>query len=214
MRLRIGLWALVASLVVLAARAVVYALAPSQSVLLEQLANREGGPRLAGALTAAVLAAALVAAAVLWLVVVAVRERLALEGRPLVAVPRLRPWRLVARTALLFAFSSFGFALLESYVHWRAGLGWHGLQCLLGPVHRDAIPILAALTLVAVAVHGAIEHLLAWARRVFAQLTPRARRLRNQAPDAPPVSVPRSRFTGSTVVPRGPPDGLVPVLSS
>jgi hypothetical protein len=212
-RLRIGLWALLAALVVLAARAVVYALASSQSVLLEQLAHREGGPRLAGVLTAAVLAAALAAAAVLWLAVVAVRERLALEGRPLVAVPRLRPWRLAARAGLLFAFSSFGFALVESDLHRRAGLGWHGLHCLVGPVHRDAIPILAALTLVAVAADGAIEHLVAWARRLIAQLMPCARRLRHPAPDVPPVSLPRSRFTGSTVVPRGPPDGLVPVLS-
>jgi hypothetical protein len=213
-RLRIGLWALLAALVVLGARAVVYALAPSQSVLLEQLAHREGGPRLAVVLTAAVLAAALMAGAVLWLAVVAVRERLELEGRPLVAVPRLRPWRLAARAALLFAVSSFGFAMLESYLHWRAGLGWHGLHCLLGPVHRDAIPILAALTLVAVAVHGAIEHLAAWARRLVAQLAARMRRLRHAAPDPSPVFVPRTRFTGSTAVPRGPPDGVVPVLSA
>ena len=27
------------------------------------------------------------------------------------------------------------------------GLGWHGIHCLLGPVHRNAIPILAALSL-------------------------------------------------------------------
>ena len=40
---------------------------------------------------------------------------------------------------------------LESYLHWRAGLGWHGLHCLAGPVHRDAVPIVAALSLVAVA---------------------------------------------------------------
>ena len=33
--------------------------------------------------------------------------------------------------------------MLESTIHWREGLGWHGLHCLLGPVHRDAIPILA-----------------------------------------------------------------------
>ena len=55
--------------------------------------------------------------------------------------------------------------MVESTIHWREGLGWHGLGCLVGPVHRDAIPILVALSLIAVAVHGAIEHLLEWARR-------------------------------------------------
>ena len=63
--------------------------------------------------------------------------------------------------------------MLESYLHWRAGLGWHGLHCLLGPVHRDAIPVLGALSLLAVAAHGAIEHLLAWARRLVALLAAR-----------------------------------------
>ena len=37
------------------------------------------------------------------------------------------------------------FAYLESTIHWREGLGWHGLHCLTGPVHRNAIPILGAL---------------------------------------------------------------------
>jgi hypothetical protein len=213
-RLRIAVWPLVGALVVLAARAVVYALAPSQGVLLEELARREGGPRLAGVLIAAVLIGAAAAAATLWLAVVAVRERLALEGRELVDVPRLRPWRLAARSVLLFALSAFAFALIESYLHWRAGLGWHGLHCLTGPVHRDAIPILAALTLVAVAVHGAIEHLVAWARRLIAQLAACVPQFRHTAPGTPPGYLPRSRFTGSTVFARGPPDGLAAVLSS
>jgi hypothetical protein len=40
----------------------------------------------------------------------------------------------------------------------------------VGPVHRDAIPILLALSLVAAALGEAVEHLVAWARRTFARL--------------------------------------------
>jgi len=213
-RARIGVWTLIVALVVLATRAVAYALAPSQSALLAELARREGGPHLAGALVAIALIGALAAGFVLWFAVVAVRERLTLEGRELIAVPRLRPARLAARAALLFVVSSFGFAMFESYLHWRAGLGWHGLHCLLGPVHRDAIPILVALTLVAVALHGAIEHLAAWARRLVAQLAARVPRLRNPAPASAPAGLTRSRAVGSAVFARGPPDGAVPVLLS
>ena len=89
------------------------------------------------------LAAAAIASAVLWLAALAVRERLLLEGRRVVAPPRLRPALLGVRAATLFFVTSFAFAMLESTIHWREGLGWHGLSCLLGPVHRDAIPILA-----------------------------------------------------------------------
>ena len=84
--------------------------------------------------------------------------------------------------------------MLESTIHWREGLGWHGLTCLLGPVHRDAIPILAALSLVAVAVHGAVEHLLDWARRLFAQLGVAIVRPAGRAPrPLRPVSTSRGR---------------------
>ena len=89
------------------------------------------------------------------------------------SAPRLRPRILLARAAALFLATCFAFAMLESTIHWREGLGWHGLRCLTGPVHRDAIPVLAALSLIAVAIHGAIEHLLEWARRLFAQLEAR-----------------------------------------
>jgi hypothetical protein len=37
-------------------------------------------------------------------------------------------------------------------------------------VHRDAIPILLALSLLAAALAEAVEHLIAWARRTFACL--------------------------------------------
>lgn len=169
MKARLGIWALVAVAVVLATRTIVYALAP-ESVLLAALAHNQVGPDVTVPLVVSVIVAAAIAAGVLWLSALAVRERLLLEGRRLVSAPRLRPWVLVLRAAALFLATCFVFAMLESTIHWREGLGWHGLRCLTGPVHRDAIPVLAALSLIAVAIHGAIEHLLEWARRLFAQL--------------------------------------------
>jgi hypothetical protein len=41
------------------------------------------------------------------------------------------------------------------------------LSCLGGPVHRNAVPILAALALLAAAVHAAARHVVAWARRTI-----------------------------------------------
>ena len=112
-----------------------------------------------------------VAAAVVWLAALGVRERALLADAP---APPLRLARLVVRAAVLFVTTCFAFALFESWEHWRAGLGWHGLHCLTGPAHRNAIPILAALSLVAAALAAALEHVLAWMRRTIASLRARA----------------------------------------
>jgi hypothetical protein len=208
--IRAAIWAALAAVAVLAARAIVYALAPWQTVAVVELEHRGGGPRLAGILAAAVAVSAALAAAVLWLAVVAVRERLELEASELVAPPALRPARLAARAVAFFAATSLAFALVESYLHWRAGLGWHGLHCLTGPVHRDAIPVLAALTLLAVAVHGAVEHLLAWARRLVALFAGRLPLLRGTAPGFRSTSRARAARLVRAAAPRGPP-GLLGV---
>ena len=60
--------------------------------------------------------------------------------------------------------------MFESYLHWRAGLGFHGLSCLVGPVHRNAIPLLAALALVAAALAEAVLHLIGWMRAAAREL--------------------------------------------
>ena len=213
MRSRVAVWGLIAAAVVLATRALAYALEPSQTVVAQRFAQRLGGPDLTGALVGAVVVGAALAGAVLWLATVAVRERLALERREPVSRPRLDPARLVARAVLLFAVTSLGFALLESYIHWRAGLGWHGLECLTGPVHRDAIPIIGALCLVAVASHGAVEHLLAWARRLVAVLVARRFSVRNRLVLHAHVAPALSRLADLAVAPRGPPPFFVPVHS-
>jgi hypothetical protein len=198
-------WTLLTAAVVLATRTIVYALSPSQTQLVTELEHRTGPPQLIGVCVGVALAAAALAAAALWLAVVAVRERLALEHRELVDAPVVRPARLAVRAFALFLAASFAFAMLESYLHWRAGLGWHGLHCLIGPVHRDAIPLLAGLSLLGVAAHGAIEHLLAWAHRLVTLLAARVPLLRGSAPIFSSTARPRSARVGSAAAPRGPP---------
>jgi hypothetical protein len=204
---RATIWALSTAAVVLAARTIVYAIAPSQSQLLVSLEHQTGPPQLTGVVLGVMAIAAAVGVAAMWLAVVTVRERIALERRELVDVPHVQPLRLAARAIAVFLTASFAFAMLESYLHWRAGLGWHGLHCLIGPVHRDAIPVLAGLSLLAVAVHGAIEHLLAWAHRLVTMLAACAPLLRGSAPIFSSAARPRSARVGSATAPRGPPVG-------
>ena len=203
--IRAAVWTVLGACVVLAARAVVYALAPWQTLAVLQLEHQAGGPHLAAVLAVSLAVAAVLAAAVLWLAVVAVRERLALEPRALIERPRLSLLRLGVRGVVFFTATSVAFALFESYLHWRAGLGWHGLQCLVGPVHRDAIPVLGALSLLAVAGHGAVEHLLGWARRLVALLAARLPLLRGAGRVFSCTIGPRFVGAGSSASPRGPP---------
>jgi hypothetical protein len=204
-KLPLAIWTLIAAVVVLATRVVVYAFAPSELQLAVQFEQHAGGPHLADALVSVSLLVAGLAAAVLWLAVVAVRERIALEGKRLVAAPRLPFVRLALRLPALFLVTSFSFAMLESYIHWREGLGWHGLHCLIGPVHRDAIPVLAGFSVVAVAIHGAVEHLFAWARRAIAVLAARLPRPRRAALGLAAPGGLRPQRVDPTTVARGPP---------
>ena len=172
-RLTVGsaVWACVATLVVLSARVLVYALAPAPTVVGARLEYATGGPRpLILALVVIAIAVAL-STALVSLVALGVSERQRLEPRAAAPHP-ISGRRLVRNGTLLWLVCMTGFTLLESVLHWRAGLGWHGIHCLTGPVHRDAIPILAALSLVASAVLAALSHLLGWMRRTLAALAP------------------------------------------
>jgi hypothetical protein len=168
---RLPIWAATTALLVLTARWLAYALAPSP--LARALEHKAGGPSLVTVTLVALGLATLVATLAVWLAALGVRERARL--RPERIAPRLRLRRLAARAVGLYVASSLAFALFESYLHWRAGIGFHGLSCLVGPVHRNAIPLLAALALAAAALVEAGEHLLAWARAVARAL--RRRRL-------------------------------------
>jgi hypothetical protein len=170
---RMLFWGGTCALVVLAARSVAYQLAPRPTLVGSTLEQAVGGPRLV-VTTVVVLAVALaLASAVVWLVTLGVRERHFLSGGP---VPRPISIRGVAVSAtLLFGASCAVFDALESYLHWRAGLGYHGIHCLVGPEHRDALPILAALSLVAGASVHAVRHLVSWMRRTLQALSARRR---------------------------------------
>jgi hypothetical protein len=205
--IRAAVWTLLGAAVVLATRTIVYALAPSQSQLLVSLEQKTGQPDVTGALVGVAVLAGTLGIVALWLSVVAVRERFALERHDLVDAPRIRPWLLAARALALFVAASFVFAMLESYLHWRAGLGWHGLHCLIGPEHRDAIPVVAGLSLFAAAAHGAFEHLLAWVHRLVALFAARLPVLRGATPIFSSTARPRSARVGSAAAPRGPPAG-------
>jgi hypothetical protein len=160
-------WLAAAALVVLLGRTIGYAAMPSP--LAELYARKAGGPALPEIALVALGLGASVAIAICWLAAIGVRERRLLERRVLASpLPALRPGLIVLRAFALWAVAAPAAGLLEAFIHWRAGLGWHGLHCLVGPVHRDLIPIIGALSLVAAAVIAAAEHALAWMRRTFA----------------------------------------------
>lgn len=162
------LWLAAGTLVVLVSRWIAYQLAPSPLALV--LKQQAGGPGLLVVAAVALGLAVSVGLAIVALAALAVREQGLLETRPVLERPRLRLARLVVRSLVLWTAASLAFALLESTIHWRAGLGWHGLHCLVGPVHGDAVPIMLALSFLAAALVAACEHVLAWLRRTLARL--------------------------------------------
>jgi hypothetical protein len=161
-------WLAAVALVVLGSRTIAYAISPSP--LAAELSHQAGGPALPVITVVAILLALAFSATVVWLATLGVHERRLLETRPVVAVPRLRLGLLAARALALWLVAMPAFAYLESTIHWREGLGWHGLHCLTGPVHRNAIPILGALSLATAALAAALEHVFAWMRRTLASI--------------------------------------------
>ena len=157
--------AVAAGLVVLLARSLAYAAEPTPAArLLEQ---RAGGPSLPILALVSLALGASIAVAVCWLVSLAVRERALLERR---RPARFAAGRVFALALVLALVTCAAGGLLEAFIHWRAGLGWHGLHCLLGPVHRDLLPIETGLSFVAAAIIAAAQHVFAWMRRTFARL--------------------------------------------
>src|SRR5204862_1570890 len=116
------------------------------------LRHLAGGPAVPVLALVALGICAVLAVTVCGLVAVAVRERALIERRD--AEPFAIARTLVLAGALTVA-TCFAGGMLEAYLHWRAGLGWHGLHCLVGPVHRDLIPFEAGLSFVAAAVTAA-----------------------------------------------------------
>lgn len=152
-------------LVVLSARALAYAAEPDPSARF--LRHQAGGPAVPAIALVALALCAAVAICVCWLVAFGVRERALLERR---SAQRFDVARTLALATGLSLAACFAGGMLEAYLHWRAGLGWHGLHCLVGPVHRDLIPFEAGLSFVAAALIAAARHVAAWMRRTFARL--------------------------------------------
>lgn len=194
-----------AGLVVFLGRSIAYAIAPSPAARV--LEHRAGGPALPVLTLVALALGGSIAIATCWLAAFGVRERELLERRALAAPsPRFRPARTFALALALSVVTSVGGGLLEAYLHWRAGLGWHGVQCVFGPVHRDLLPIATSLSFVAAALIAAAEHVTAWMRRTFALLRALPPRLfRTDLPSWVRVDMPRAsrRFGAGTA--RAPP---------
>lgn len=203
--LRASLWLALTALVVLGARALAYALAPA-TPLAAALQGRAVGPALPAVAGVSLVLALVLGAVVVWLASLAVRERHLLSGE-VGPAPRLCLRGLAVSAVALWMGSSVAFTGLESLIHARAGLGFHGVECLTGPVHGNALPLLAALSLLAAAFRAAAAHVWAWARRTARLLRARRpRRARRPALPLPPlvvnfVSSPAVRTLGA----RGPP---------
>jgi hypothetical protein len=195
------LGAVTAVLVVLLARSLAYATVPGPSA--QFLAHRAGGPALPVLTLLAVGIGAVAAVIVCWLVAVAVRERALLEQRESQPFAIARTCGLALGLALTTCLAG---GLLEAYLHWRAGLGWHGLHCLVGPVHRDLLPFETGLSFVAAACIAAARHVVLWMRRTFARLAAQLPAL--PLVESPPVGVTSSLRAASRIVAapaRGPP---------
>jgi hypothetical protein len=198
-------WVVAATLVVLLTRSIAYAIAPSSAArVLEQ---RAGGPALPVLTLVALALGGSLAAAICWLAALGVRERALLERRALAeSAPRFHPARTFAFAIALAVITSVAGGLFEAYLHWRAGLGWHGVECVFGPVHRNLLPIATALSFVAAALLAAAEHVTAWMRRTFAQLRTLPLRLARAAVRLElVVCVPQISWCVGSARPRAPP---------
>jgi hypothetical protein len=191
-----------AVLVVLTGRSIAYALTPG--IAARVLEHRAGGPSLPVIAMVALALAASAAIIVCWLASLAVRERALLEDR---AAPPFRVGRMLALALVLALVTTIAGGFFEAYIHWREGLGWHGLDCIAGPIHRNLVPIDCALSLVAAALLAAAEHVGRWMRRTFATLRAIPPRLQERSGAAPlphsdqPYFAPRIASGG----PRAPP---------
>ena len=190
----------------LGARWLAYAVAPEPDALAARLQGETAPPDPLIVAAVVVGIAATLSTALVWLAAMGVAERRRLEPRALAPAP-ISLARLGLRALGLFVVGALAFAGLESYLHVRAGLGFHGLHCLIGPVHQDALPFLGGLSLLAAALAGAVEHVFAWIRRSVSLLAGggwhAGRALLPRAPLA--LAGPASAAPGRANRTRGPP---------
>ena len=208
-------WFAVSTAAAFLARAAVYSFAPTGTPLGTRLAAATGGPSLMLEIVAFALAAC-ASLAIVGTAVVAVAERRRLDPLALSASPCIEPLQVAKRAVVVMLASSLVFTTVETNVHWRSGLGFHGVRCLTGPVHRDALPFLAALPLLASAVLTAAGHVLAWLRRAIARLVGGVEQaLAEHRPRLSPVSnvLVAARELASALGARAPPQHLLVPLA-
>ena len=160
---RPGLHAGVAVAIALVARTIAYALSPAPTA--EQLGGALGGPHLVVVAGVTLGLAALASLSLVVLTAAAIGERARLAA--VRETPRLDVRAIPLRALGLFGGSALVFASVESTIHWHAGYGFHPQHCLTGPVHENAIPILAALAVVASVAIAVSDRLRAWAHRTL-----------------------------------------------
>lgn len=209
MRLRRAIgWLGVVVLLELVARAVVYGLAPTATESSRVLGGQLGGPGFVAVLIVAMGLAVLLSAGLVWLASLGVRERWALaEDRPAAGPPRIALLPILGRAAALAVVGWLTFASIETAIHLHEGMGFHGLECLIGPVHRNALPVIGGLALLASALVSAARLLLAWMRRTVGRLVqPRpSARPRHARASFAFVAIARRTPLLRGIPPRGPP---------
>jgi hypothetical protein len=193
MTLRRGLaWLAFLVVLELVARAVVYGMAPTAGVASRELGGKLGGPGFVAVLLVAVGLALVLTVALVWLATMGVRERWALSDRPREgAPPRIAAGPLAVRALVLTLVGWLTFAAIETLLHLHEGLGFHGVECLVGPVHRNALPVVAALALLASAAVEVARMVLAWTRRSMGRL------VRPRAAGRPSCATATSRFASA-----------------
>jgi hypothetical protein len=168
---RAGAWLGLVVLLELVARCVVYGLAPSSTARATELGSQLGGPGFSVVLIVALGLGAALSVMLVWMASIGVRERWELAERRLEGdAPRVDVRRLLVRAGALTLAGWLAFAGVESIIHLRAGLGFHGLDCLVGPVHRNALPVIGGLALLSSALLSAAALVLAWMRRTVGRL--------------------------------------------
>jgi len=202
-RRRVGLHVAAVVAIALVARTIAYALSPAPTAAT--LAGKLGGPHLVVVAGVTLGLAALASLLLVTLTAAAIGERARLAALP--DTPPLDVRAIPLRAVGLFAGSALLFASVESTIHWHAGYGFHPLHCRAGPVHENAIPILAALAVVASVAIAVADRLSAWARRTLGEAVAVDRlRLAFAAPAAAArPSLPVLAIARRPTDPRGPP---------
>lgn len=204
---RTSTWVGACLLVVLATRWLAYELSPAPTALAAELQDVTAPPEPLIVAAVAVGLAFVLSAFGVWLASMAVRERQRLAPRFAAPEP-ISPLRVALQAVALFVASSLAFDGVESYIHLREGLGFHGLHCLLEPIHEDALPLLGAFSLLASAAIAAVRHVVAWLRRTVERLVELELKLAGAVLVLVPAAAtadPSSPLLGRSARPRGPP---------